>query len=287
MLIHLPRFWFAFILGLVCIVPKGDAQVFHVPHHQPYQDQHFNLNSTRRTDFGTLPGNSAGYVGGSTSTMDGAMLRSETMPSGGATCSGNGNCPSSRNAILRLRIPDGFCVEINGQATRPQSLGGIHQNSRIFSLEELEKDRVSPCDIVVDCPDEFGNAMRMVHTLAVQVGGHYEVRFPYGFEQIDVPYNSQIIPFEGSIDGPINIENTVYTVNPQGVTSPAGVTNPAGVTTPPVTTPPVTTPPVTTPPVTTPPVTTHPDREVVKPLVDKYEIIRAPTAPPVLSAESK
>ena len=214
MLIHLPRFWFAFILGLVCMVPKGDAQVFHGPHHQPYQDQHFNLNSTRRTDFGTLSGNSAGYAGGSTSTMDGSV-RSETKPSGGSTCSGNGNCPSSRNAILRLRIPDGLGVEINGQTTRAQSLGGIHKNSRIFSLEELVKDRVSPCDIAVDCFDEFGNATRMVHTLAVQAGGHYEVRFPNGFEQIDVQHDSQVFPYEEADLGTMPVVNPPNPGTPQ------------------------------------------------------------------------
>ncbi|MFG0263050.1 MAG: hypothetical protein ACF788_11715 [Novipirellula sp. JB048] len=80
-------------------------------------------------------------------------------------------------------------VEINGQPTRQQTLGGIHKNSRIFTLTSLSKKHYSPCKIVVFDYDEMGDPTQYHYNLQVQVGGHYEVAYPQGFERF-----SEIVP---------------------------------------------------------------------------------------------
>jgi hypothetical protein len=179
----LPRLWVTLMIGFVFILSVSNTAVFGGP---PYQDRHFNLDSTPRANSSMVANREDGFVTG------------YTAGSGAGTCStgtcarslggfGSGNCPPVQNAILRLWVPDGATVEINGQITRPQMLGGIHRGSRVYSLEGLEANRVSPCDIIVCCFDEVvGIHQRFHRTVAVQSGGYYELQFPDGFEQIGV-----------------------------------------------------------------------------------------------------
>ena len=92
--------------------------------------------------------------------MDVAM-RSESMPSGGATCSGNGNCRSSKNAILRLRIPDGFCVEINGQMVADVS--GEEVEEYLIANKLVQENDAEPA-VPINAPcatEQHESAVRM------------------------------------------------------------------------------------------------------------------------------
>ncbi len=147
----------------------------------PYQDRYFNYNSTPRYGSSGYSGAQNGPAHGYSSNME-MNAPSETMHSGLSSGAMVGSHRPSMNAILRVWVPDGLTVEVNGYPTRPQSLAGIHGNSRVFSLEGLDMDRVSPCDIVVKCFDQLGNTLQYRRALSVSGGGNYEVRFPRDFE---------------------------------------------------------------------------------------------------------
>ena len=190
--------WFSLIVVLVLIIAPATWAGILKGH--PYQDQHFNLDGTSRGGSGTIAAMSQGVRGDlatsvETSTCPNATGTGASAGSSGSSGSRGGVCPPVHNAILRLWVPDGITVTINGHPTRPQTLGGIYRNSRIFSLEGLESNRVSECEIVVDMVDEQGGTMldlsgtplRARRGISVQAGGHYEVRFPDGFEQFVPP----------------------------------------------------------------------------------------------------
>jgi hypothetical protein len=180
MLPQSPRFSFALVIGLVLTLPGISTSVLG---DHPYYDRHFNLDSTPRSGSSMVANRADGFVSGYTAGSGTGTCASGTCARslGG---SGGGNCPPVQNAILRLWVPDGATVEINGHTTRPQTLGGIHQGSRVYSLDGLETNRVSPCDIIVCCFDEMGIHQRFHRSLAVQASGYYQLRFPDGFEQI-------------------------------------------------------------------------------------------------------
>ena len=153
--------WLFFSIGLLVNAPLSNA--IH-----PYQDRHFPLGST------------------SASSVSTAGTHSNCFPSGTGMVAGSGlssaqgsNCPPVTNAILQLYVPDCLQVVVNGQPTKPQTLGGIHKNSRILSLEGLSQTKVSPCDIVVYLP-RVGET-KYAHSLNVRAGERYEVRFPHNF----------------------------------------------------------------------------------------------------------
>lgn len=174
--------WCAFLIVVALLEPSVQAGLLW---GHPYQDRHFNLNSTPRSGNSNLgyASSSNGSGNGFTSNMEMPMSADMGRP-GLQSGSGNGAHRPTLNAILRVWVPDGLSVEINGYATRLQSLAGINSNSRIFSLEGLDTDRVSPCDIVVQCTDQLGNSIQYRRALSVLGGGNYEVRFPRDFEPI-------------------------------------------------------------------------------------------------------
>jgi len=94
--------------------------------------------------------------------------------------------PPINNATLRLYVPDGYQVLINNQLTKNQSLGGIHRGSRIFSLEGLQWDRVSHCEIVVMAPIAKDKYKEYHRTIAVHAGQHFTVHFHQGFHFVGV-----------------------------------------------------------------------------------------------------
>jgi hypothetical protein len=165
--------------------------------HPPYQDRFFSLDS--RPLNGTQGGGTQG--GAAYSDHFGSGLASAigaAVPGGG--CSGNGNCPVAQTAFLRLWVPDAANVIINGQTTRPQTLGGVHKYSRVFSLEALERNSVSFCEIVVETCDVHGSSQRMRHVIPVQAGERYEVRYPNGFEELPLAYDIESIDLHKTID---------------------------------------------------------------------------------------
>lgn len=183
-----------FLCVAVLCGPSVQAGLFH---GHPYQDRHFNLNSTPRT---SDSGYSGALVdsGSSFSPNYGNQVRS-----GSTSESIGGVSKPTLNAILRVWVPDELPVEVNGYPTRPQSLAGIHSNSRVFSLEGLDVDRVSPCDIVIKCIDQLGNTTEYRRALSVIGGGNYEVRFPRDFEPVDEDFSE----FEDiqQVPAPVNL----------------------------------------------------------------------------------
>jgi len=195
-------------LPILVVVQAGmlqsvQAQGLWAYHHAPYQDQHFNLDSTRRSESGYST-SSESYS--NSPLMPGSVYLATSVTCGGGEFSKNGNCPRSNNATLRLWIADEMTVEINGQTTKQQMLAGIHQGSRIFSLEALEFDKVSPCDIIVVTCDDFGQPVRLRHSFAVQAGKSYVVRFPAGFERLATPSHRQPIPMQ-NLPNHVPLEN--------------------------------------------------------------------------------
>ena len=177
--------WFS-LLGLLLLMPLAEAQL--VDHHPPYQDPHFDLHHTPRYDYGARPmyrddGAHASCTAGSAScgicNGDGvANVRGSRSPA----------CPPLDTATLQLWVPDHDQVEINGQPTSPQTLGGIHRNSRIFLLDGLEANQLSPCEIVVTRCDEFGVTTSNRYEFCVAAGQRYRVRYPRGFAPCLDPY---------------------------------------------------------------------------------------------------
>ncbi|QEG00350.1 hypothetical protein Mal15_44200 [Stieleria maiorica] len=149
-------------------------------HFHPYYDQHFNPDSTRRT---TLVYLSHAWVSDTAS--------GHCSPVG----SRSGGCPPIDNALLRLHVRDDVQVEINGYQTKPQTLAGIHRNSRFYSLTGLRPDRILPCDIVVIETDMHGNQRHYHHAFGAQAGQVYDIRFPQDFrfhQAVFAPVNSEV-----------------------------------------------------------------------------------------------
>ncbi|MEO9595110.1 hypothetical protein [Rhodopirellula bahusiensis] len=153
-------------LVAVTLVSSVQAQVLS---HSPYVDPHFNLDSTPRY----------GYT-------ETASTGGDTRNAGCTSAEGSHgkNCPRIQNAILQLHLPDGLQVEVNGHATRPQTLAGIHANTRRYSLEGLFTDRVRPTDIVVIEPGDYGVETRYHHSFAAHADETYHVYFPGDFQKL-------------------------------------------------------------------------------------------------------
>ena len=90
-------------------------------------------------------------------------------------------CPEITTARLQVYVPDCYQVEVNGQKTRLQTLGGIHRNSRVFTLDELIFESSSPTDVVVIECDRQGNKKRHTAMVYAQAGETYRVRYPGDF----------------------------------------------------------------------------------------------------------
>lgn len=182
------------LLALLLLASRADSQ-FHF-HHPPYQDQHFDLHQTPLYHYGT--GSTYSDYGSSTtsgangtatcSSRNGGVDGSDNLACSKATGSRSPKCPPVDNAILKLWVPDEFQVEVNGQKTKPQTLGGIHRNSRIFTLQGLSANRVSACEISVAVHNEFGETIIYSRSIAVQAGEHCEVRYPDGFDTIPTSF---------------------------------------------------------------------------------------------------
>ncbi len=171
--------------------------------HPPYQDRFFTADSKPlRGDL------SADYtVAGQVPFASGSQ--------GG--CNGQGgNCPKPTAARLQLWVPDEAIVSINGQRTKPQSLGGVHKHSRIYNLEGLATG-AKAAEIMVELCDQHGHAEHMQYILLAEAGQRYEVHYPAGFTLIELPVMAepqgmpQVIPpaIQATPYVPHNIEHPV------------------------------------------------------------------------------
>lgn len=189
---------FAGVFLVVIAVSPAIAQ--RVDFHAPYQDPHFDLHHTPMYDYGARTTHSSlGTLDGFVGYVDTDLETSTLCNSDVADASGRSpRCPKVNNAILQLYIPDGLQVEINGYPTKQQTLGGIHKNSRIYSLDGLSRNRIDQCDIVVTGCDEQGCATKRFHILKVRAGERYEVRYPRDFRGVEPQIVSNVMPFEPS-----------------------------------------------------------------------------------------
>lgn len=151
-------------IGAVC---ASSVAATGFGHFHPYVDQHFYPDSTPRTAIVFAP-----------VAVSGPENCGNCPPSG----SRSPICPPIDNALLRLHVHDNHRVEINGYATKKQTLGGIHRNSRIYSLTGLTQEHLTPCDIVVIETTCEGIQVRHHLQMAVHAGQQYVARFPQDFQ---------------------------------------------------------------------------------------------------------
>ncbi len=188
----------------------SSAQGQRFDHHPPYQDPHFAPDQTPRYDYGTQTsfGNyypnrgTCGSAACATCNGGGNGADSDAIGLGGADSGGwrgsrNPQCPPVTTATLRLLVPDHCQVYINGHLTKQQTLGGIHKNSRIYSLSDLDTAPFEPCTIEVIYHGDVYE--RQINVL---VGQEYKIRFPDGFvlsQQRPEMLNNRGIPNGGPV----------------------------------------------------------------------------------------
>lgn len=187
-----------FVLATCAVAASASAEIFG--HHAPYQDRHFELDQTPRYDYGVRPthgdyyGNVVtrshhGCTAGECATcrFDGATHVATPAGLHDRDSHGFGSrsprCPAVDSSILQLYVPDGCQVEVNGYPTKPQTLAGVHRNSRIYRLDGLSQDQFTLCDVVVISCDAYGNQTRSIWQKDVFAGNRYSVRYPQDFQQ--------------------------------------------------------------------------------------------------------
>ncbi len=161
-LLRLARFAIGVGLSTIMI-----TSLLHAGH--PYTDQH-HFHHPYQDRF---PTGSTGFVGTALPTT--GPIAELSSP-----CGAGGHCPVPITAALTLWVCDDATVCINGRATKPQTLGGIHAGSRIYNLAGLENGALTASiSVQRHLPD--GSIENGQTEITVEAGGKYQVRYPQGF----------------------------------------------------------------------------------------------------------